>query len=181
MTSIADATERRTPYRGLTQFTERDARFFFGREEETRIIASNRRLAAHAALRADVGKLAAGGRRQAPPRPPRAPARTPWHPGLDHRLPDDRIAIGPRRDSWREDPSTLACAIQDAVAALDVAIIRHRAPDLVTLLAPGPSCSAPSCSWSSTSSRGSSSINNEDGEGTLAADLRACSPSRGWA
>jgi WD40 repeat protein len=177
--SLADATERRTPYRGLTQFTERDAQVFFGREEETRIIASNL-LASRLTLLygpTGVGKssLLAAGVKHHLDRRARATAAASGIPEwITVVFPSDRIAIGPRRDSWREDPvDALACAIEDAVAALDAEVTPPpRAPDLVTLLN----------AW--TELLGAELLlildqfeeyflyhGSEDGEGTLAADL----------
>jgi WD40 repeat protein len=177
--SLADATERRTPYRGLTQFTERDAQVFFGREEETRIIASNL-LASRLTLLygpTGVGKssLLAAGVKHHLDRRARATVGASGIPEwITVVFPSDRIASGPRRDSWREDPvDALACAIEDAVAALDAEVTPPpRAPDLVTLLN----------AW--TELLGAELLlildqfeeyflyhGSEDGEGTLAADL----------
>ena len=35
------STTRRSPYKGLTPYSEGDAPFFFGREKETRLISAN--------------------------------------------------------------------------------------------------------------------------------------------
>jgi hypothetical protein len=39
--AVPDAPPTASPYKGLSYYAERDAAFFFGREDETAIIAAN--------------------------------------------------------------------------------------------------------------------------------------------
>jgi hypothetical protein len=179
MTAVAGVSGRVTPYKGLTQYTEDDAPFFFGREEETRLIASNL-LASRLTLLygpTGVGKsslLAAGVKRHLDDRARNAMDGRATPDWVTVVFPSDRMPIGPRRDSWREDPlDALAAAIEDAVAAAGAPVSAPpRAPDLVTLLN----------AWTERLDAELMLIldqfeeyflyhGDEDGEGTLAADL----------
>jgi len=114
-----------SPYKGLGYYAERDAPYFFGREDETSIVAANL-IAARLTLvygASGVGKsslLRAGVARRLRDQAQEA-ARLSGSPGaVVVVFPADDVG-GARRNSWRDDPLVeLAAGIGTAVAELGI-------------------------------------------------------------
>jgi dipeptidyl aminopeptidase/acylaminoacyl peptidase len=122
-----DGLDGATPYKGLGYYAERDAPFFFGREEETSIIAANLVAARRTLLygASGVGKsslLRAGVARHLRERA--SEIRLAGSPAaVVVVFPADEEDGGARRNSWRDDPLLeIAVGIEEAVAELGLEV-----------------------------------------------------------
>jgi WD40 repeat protein len=117
-----------SPYKGLSSFAEADASFFFGREEETSIIAANL-VASRLTLlygASGVGKsslLRAGVARRLREQTAEN-LEASGTPGFVLVVfPEDEKSGAHRRESWRDDPLTaIAAGIERAVAGLGIEV-----------------------------------------------------------